>query len=153
MLLESVDIITEYLHEELYHFEEDEVIPQDHVAFHVARLVHWRNQAPETEKPKGYNGWKNYETWLANLWHTNDNETYAHCQELARDALSRVPAEGEGVFTQREAAAMQIAKLMKAESEPEDPGYCSFFGDLLNGALAEIDWFEIGLYFVDEATE
>lgn len=75
MLINSVDTIVEYLHEELYHFEEDEEIPEDHVAFYVARLVHWRNQESTKETLKAYNGWKNYETWLTALWITSDIET------------------------------------------------------------------------------
>ena len=153
MLLESVDIITEYLHEELREFEEGAEIPEGHVAFHVQRLTQWRNQPPEPKTEEGYNGWRNYETWLANLWQTNDSETYCYCQELARNALSKFPVEGDGVFTQREAAALELARLMKEESEPEEAGYCSFFSDLLNAALAEIDWYEIAVYFLDEIAE
>ena len=153
MLLESVDIITEYLHEELREFEEGAEIPEDHVAFHVRRLAQWRNQPPEAANPTAYNGWRNYETWLANLWQTNDRDSYFYCQELARNVLSKYPVEEDGVFTQRQAAAVELAELLKEESQPEDPGYCSFFTDLLNGALAEIDWYEIATYFLDEATE
>ena len=152
MLLESVDIITEYLHEELREFEEGVDIPKDHVAFHVQRLMQWRNQPPESTIEKSYNGWRNYETWLANLWQTNDHQTYSYCQELARNVLSKYPAEGDGLFTQRQAAALELAELMKEECQPEDPGYCNLFSDLLNAALAEIDWYEIATYFLDEAT-
>lgn len=153
MLLESVDIITEYLHEELREFEEGAEIPEEHVAFHVQRLTQWRNQPPEAVKPTDYQGWRNYETWLANLWQTNDRETYSYCQELARNVLSKFPVEGNGVFTQRQAAAVELAELLKEESQPEEAGCCSFFTDLLNSALAEIDWYEIATYFLDEAAE
>ena len=33
----------------------------------------------------GYKGWNNYETWLANLWHTNDESNYV----LLQAALSK----------------------------------------------------------------
>ena len=153
MLLESVDIITEYLHEELREFEEGAEIPEGHVAFHVQRLTQWRNQPPEPKTEEGHNGWRNYETWLANLWQTNDSDTYFYRQELARNALSKFPVEGDGVFTQREAAALELARLMKEESEPEDLGYSGFFTDLLIADLAEIDWYEIATYFLDETNE
>jgi hypothetical protein len=37
---------------------------------------------------KKYNGWSNYETWVTNLWLTNDENTYAQCREIAEAAFA-----------------------------------------------------------------
>ena len=39
-----------------------------------------------TEDEKGYNGWKNYETWLVALWIDNEQSSYSYAREL-RDSV------------------------------------------------------------------
>lgn len=77
----------------------------------------------ENEK---YNGWSNYETWLVNLWLTNDAGTYA----LALDA-----AKGGDVWE----AESRLADL--ADEITEQPP--SFAGDLVRASLTRVDWREI----------
>lgn len=42
---------------------------------------------------KGYNGWKNYESWATGLWIDNDEGLYNMVREWAAEAKERV-AEG-----------------------------------------------------------
>jgi hypothetical protein len=41
-----------------------------------------------SDDEKGYNSWKNYETWNVALWIGNDSETDLLAQDMARDAGS-----------------------------------------------------------------
>ena len=77
-----------------------------------------------------YNGWKNKETWLVNLWLgdslTMDQEsgfeiTADYIEQLVDDIIADSGARGSGFVT-----------------------------DLLNCALGEIDYQEIAEHFVEE---
>lgn len=72
--------------------------------------------------PKGYNGWKNKETWLVHLWLTNDPVT---C-EMAREAALQGPES--------------LKTFVEARVLPEE---ASLAADLLETALAHVDWQEI----------
>ena len=45
-----------------------------------------------TNKKETYNGWKNWETWAANLWLNNDEATYNQARSLVKNARSRIEA-------------------------------------------------------------
>ena len=148
-LLESVDILTEYLHEELKEFAHGEEIPTDHVAFHVERLIRWRNQKPEIEKPETHNGWQNYETWLTALWLDNDKATHDYWGEQARATCEQLPPEGVDVFSLIEAASLELARQMKEEIEPDFASEANLYQDMLQGAFAEVNWFEVAMSFIE----
>lgn len=76
-----------------------------------------------------YNGWTNYETWVVNLWLTNDRSTYDFVEEL----LLQHPQDYE---------AAKVLKDFVEEINPlqED---ANMFSDLLRSAIGEINWLEI----------
>lgn len=37
-----------------------------------------------------YNGWTNYQTWVVNLWLTNDSGGDERLREMARDCLTHL---------------------------------------------------------------
>lgn len=76
-----------------------------------------------------YNGWKNRETWAANLWLTNDEASYQEVEEIIRRADSQYDAA-------------QALKDMVEDANPLQ-GKASLFSDLLTGALSEVDWLEV----------
>ena len=86
----------------------------------------------------GYNGWKNYETWLCGLWY-NDllNEHYL---ELFRGGDLLETVTGDMVRG-------SVESLMEnCEHLPES----GFAADMVNAALREVDWQELADH-VEEA--
>jgi hypothetical protein len=92
---------------------------------------------------EGYNGWKNYETWLVGLWLDNDERLYHESQRIARRAKDRYEAGQE----------------FKAWIEDMSPlaDSADLFTDLINAALSEVDWYEVADHFTgpneDEESE
>ena len=91
-----------------------------------------------------YNGWANYETWVTNLWLTNDQGDYDYLIELAHKAFDE---ELEG--------ANALADWLKGYAEEQVmigvPASLSF--DLLKSALDEVDWQEIAEAFLEGLDE
>jgi hypothetical protein len=81
-------------------------------------------------KDESYNGWSNYETWLAQVWLTNDSASY----EVLREALQ---VDGE-----------TYEKALWLEGELRDQVECvievsGLWTDLLTAAFSQINWHEI----------
>jgi hypothetical protein len=96
-----------------------------------------------------YNGWRNYETWVTNLWLTNDEGTYEYWRDSAREAWRH--AEATNLFTREEVARHDLARRLKDEIEESHPcPEAGLFSDLLNAALSEIDWHEVADAFLED---
>jgi hypothetical protein len=100
---------------------------------------------------KTYNGWTNYETWAVKLWMDNEEGTYNYWQDVTRDILRRSVART--YLTEREAAAIELADLLKAEHEEAAPEVSGVFADLLSAALSEVDWHEIASSLIGDIEE
>ena len=102
---------------------------------------------------KAYNGWSNYETWVTNLWLTNDESTYSQCRDLAEAAFAA--ARPSATLTRGERYRRDFAdarkELVSAEHPLQDsPG---LYSDLLTGAMREINWLEIASSMFEEFDE
>ncbi|NCU29471.1 hypothetical protein EOM60_02580 [Candidatus Saccharibacteria bacterium] len=75
-----------------------------------------------------YNGWSNHETWLVNLWMTNDERYYAELCEIVES--------GDSLDDQAEALEAFIRSEYDGESS-------SIWADLINDSLGEVNWHEI----------
>jgi hypothetical protein len=77
-----------------------------------------------------YNGWTNYETWLVNLWLTNEPYSYDMLQHIieAFHTLSEQASELELCITSDD-------NYLGGES--------SLWSDLLHSVIARVDWREI----------
>ena len=81
-----------------------------------------------------YNGWTNWETWLANLWIGNEYESYSYWKEAA---------EVNDTY--------DLSQMMKEHFEESIPEDCTgFFRDLINGELSSINWYEIAEQFKED---
>ena len=84
-----------------------------------------------------YNGWKNYETWLVNLWIDNDGvgEHWRERAEEVRD-VSDLADEMEQYYQE---LAEQVIPSQ------------GMFNDLFNSALREVSWYDIAEHYIDDA--
>lgn len=75
---------------------------------------------------KEYNGWTNYETWLINLYFGDDTDW--------------IHTTVNGAYSTYDLAKMIEDWVKDEEVMPQLGGV---YGDLLNGALSEVNWYEI----------
>lgn len=100
----------------------------------------------------GYNGWKNYETWVVSLWLDNDPGTSDYWRETAREILA--DAEPTAHLTRNENARIALAERIKDELEDEVPcPDAGLYADLLHAAMGEVEWNEIAESYLDEIAE
>jgi hypothetical protein len=81
-----------------------------------------------------YQGWKNHPTWLVWVWLENDFSMYSHCQQLK--------AESQDV--------REIAEDLKSLIEDCKPQLSDLWNDLIDSALAEVDWRELATNLLEE---
>ena len=86
-------------------------------------VVEVQSQTVTTE----YNGWTNRETWVVNLWLTNDECYYDELRAIVKNFDSDDQAKA-------------LEDWIRFEYDGE---YSSICADLINNSLAEVDWYEI----------
>lgn len=109
---------------------------------------------------KGYQGWKNYETWAVKLWIDNEEPSYRYWSEQAAFVISPEGRHANGPrFPQvatNQAAVFALAdqlkeELKEGEGVPDLSG--TMYADLLRAALDEVDWDEIAAALIETAEE
>ena len=107
----------------------------------------------------GYNGWKNYETWLIALWLDNDYGTYTLIKGLAMQSVEEVLAENELNYQLPEnrqnlidKASYRMSDNIKEYIESNNPlaAEASVYTDLLGAAISEADFEEIAQHYLEE---
>tara|TARA_R110000744_G_scaffold210306_2_gene329402 strand:- start:75 stop:428 length:354 start_codon:yes stop_codon:yes gene_type:complete len=100
----------------------------------------------------GYNGWHNYETWVVNLWLSNDEGSYDHACEMARNAIAvEDRAQGDGSNGERPFVIGNMADELE-EQHRDHPilETASVLSDLLSSALQEVNWYEIADHWITD---
>lgn len=90
-----------------------------------------------------YNGWTNYETWVVNLWLTNDSGSDERLREMARDCLTHLDGDMDD-------ATWELAKRIEEDHDEFMPETTGVYADLLGHALRCVDWREIARHVIDE---
>lgn len=90
-----------------------------------------------------YNGWANYQTWVVNLWLTNDSGSDEWLREQARDCLTELDGD-------KEEAASLLAQMLENNHDDAMPETTGVFADLLGHALRMVDWREIAQHVIDD---
>ena len=87
------------------------------------------------ERYTGYKGWPNYETWLVNVWLTNDPDSYERLMSIVQSC--DMPGE------QSTALKEWIRHDQGDMADNAEPGVAGMYVDLLASAFDMVDWKEI----------
>ena len=110
-------------------------------------------------KTAEYQGWKNYESWAVALHIDNDEGLQNMVMEWAQEAVAGGAEHQntkEGVWTADESAKFTLAEQIKEFVEDQNPlseGDSGMYGDLLSGAISDVDWDEVAEHYLSTAAE
>lgn len=100
-----------------------------------------------------YNGWKNYPTWVVNLWLSNDEGLYNEALDLTRETLESDHPTSP-YWTVEESHRFNVAdKFKEWVADLADLDEASFRVDLLGYALDQVDWHEIADAWIESVRE
>lgn len=115
------------------------------------------------DENKTYNGWTNYETWAVKLWIDNEEPSYRYWRETTREVWDECEEGGNAFLdTQEQRAQSMLAERLKDELDSQADveihvSGCkveaSFYNDLMNAALGEVNWHEIAKSMFDDMQE
>ena len=101
-----------------------------------------------------YNGWTNRETWMVNLWLTNDAGTYEYLAEFCQNVGPETVRVSDAFTYERERVHVLAALLPDFIAEIIDPNEQRYeanaIGDLLTYALAKVDYTQLAAHFIED---
>jgi len=101
---------------------------------------------------KTYNGWTNYETWNVALHIGNEEYSYRYWEQEQSEVCYREAVENDTDSNREEwesSAVSELADRLKTEFVDNAPVLDGCYGDLLSGALSEVNWYEIAKNYIE----
>lgn len=99
-----------------------------------------------------YNGFRNRETWLVNLWIANDeglhNAVDSMIAESLRKAIYKSAKKGSVLSNAPERALYILGRKLREFLQEHAPVSDGLYGDLLGNALAEVDYDQLADLYV-----
>lgn len=97
-------------------------------------------------KSERYNGWINQQTWLVSLHLNNTEGSYRYWRAEAKQILSLSDDKADAVET----LALQMREFHEEEAARKAAALGGVLSDLLNGALAAVEWVDVAKDFLTE---
>lgn len=100
---------------------------------------------------EGYNGYANYETWLVNLWLDNsqaDQDWWSERTQAAIEAAESEPCARGAAIGLLSTELREFVEEMASETKLD-----GLLSDLLNAAIAAVNWEELARNYIDAAKE
>lgn len=104
------------------------------------------------KEDKTYSGLTNYETWNVALHMDNERGTHDYWLERAKECIKEAVADT--LFTKEEIAQRYLADEIKQEFTDGMPDLgASTYADLLNGAMSEVNWYEVAKHLIEDVNQ
>lgn len=102
-----------------------------------------------------YNGWRNYETWAAHLWLTNDEGTDRWVRETVQEAYKAAREEWvPSCINDHDRGRHRASEALRGVMEEQMPDLdASLWFDLLRAAFSEVDWQEVADALLPEGVD
>lgn len=99
-----------------------------------------------------HHGFRNYQTWVVNLWWKNEQGTHADVYSLAVDCMRRYHVDScpRGLVISRLAEELENYFEEQSSEKLDAIGECGVLVDLLRSAIDDVDFYEIAESVVDD---
>ena len=88
-----------------------------------------------------YNGWSNFETWIFNLWITNNEGDYRHALQLTEDSINKYELSKDLEEWAEDMADDVLRSYEYAHG---------FIKDMVNTSIKEVNFYEVAEHLWDE---
>ena len=95
-----------------------------------------------------YNGWKNKETWLVNIWLSNDYDLYKHYVSTLTEIVEK---QSDVLYTHR--LVVEELKEIVHEIYRDEHRESGLIDDLIETSLSNVDWSRLAEHYIEEIKE
>ena len=95
-----------------------------------------------------YNGWKNKETWLVNIWLSNDYDLYKHYVSTLTEIVEK---QSNVLYTHR--LVVEELKEIVHEIYRDEHRESGLIDDLIETSLNNVDWSRLAEHYIDDINE
>ena len=96
-----------------------------------------------------YNGWTNYQTWVVNLWNTNDQSSAGFWEEIAQEVWDEPFKPFYPEQSMERSFVYRLGERMKEFYQENTPVADGVYADLLGSALDDVNWYEIAEHYLE----